>query len=65
MNPVFVQIREHKALIDRNLDALKKIHENMDHLGDRITELESTKTDLEEQLKTIDGLLERIHQPIS
>jgi GTPase SAR1 family protein len=65
VNPVFVQIREHKALIDRNLDALKKIHENMDHLGDRIAELESTKTNLEEQLMTINGLLERIHQPIS
>jgi len=65
VNPVFVHIREHKTLIDKNFEALKRIHQNLDNLGDRIAELEGEKKNLEGQLKIIDGLLERIHQPIN
>ncbi len=64
VSPVFIQIRDHKATLDRNLEALKKIHNNLDSLGDRIAELERDKQNIENQLKTVSDLLERIHKPI-
>ena len=65
VSPVFAQIRQHKATIDRSFEALKKIHENMDSLGERIAELEHVRQELENQMKTTDTLLERIHRPLS
>ena len=65
VSPVFAQIQQHKATIDRSFEALKKIHENMDSLGERITELEHARKELENQMKTTDTLLERIHRPLS
>ncbi|MCR4300415.1 MAG: dynamin family protein [Sulfuricaulis sp.] len=65
VTPVFAQIQQHKATIDRSFEALKKIHENMDTLGERIDELEDVRKDLEDQMKTTDTLLERIHRPFS
>lgn len=63
VSPVFTQIENHRNMIDRNLANLKAVHKNMDHLGDRIAELERVKRDLEKQIKTVDNLLRRIHQP--
>ncbi len=63
--PVFAQIQQHKAMIDRSFDALKKIHENMDSLGERVAELEEVRKDLEDQRQTTDTLLERIHRPLA
>jgi hypothetical protein len=64
VNPVFAQIQQHKTMIDRSFEALKKIHENMDSLGERIAELEEVRKGLEDQMKTTDTLLERIHRPL-
>lgn len=65
VNPVFAQIQQHKSMIDRSFESLKKIHENMDSLGERIAELEEVRKDLEEQMKTTETLLERIHRPLT
>ncbi len=65
VNPVFAQIQQHKTMIDRSFEALKKIHENMDSLGERIAELEEVRKGLEDQMKTTDTLLERIHRPLA
>ena len=65
VNPVFAQIQQHKTMIDRSFEALKKIHENMDSLGERIAELEEVRKGLEDQMKTTDTLLERIHRPLT
>jgi len=65
VTPVFAQIQQHKSSIDQSFEALKKIHENMDSLGERIADLENTRKDLETQMKTTDTLLERIHRPLS
>lgn len=64
VSTVFVQIKEHKIAIDQNLESLKKIHANLDHLNIRTAELERVKGELEGQMKTIDSLMDRIHQPI-
>ena len=65
VTPVFAQIQQHKATIERSYEALKKIHKNMDTLGERIVELEAARQDLEGQMKTSDTLLERIHRPLA
>lgn len=65
VNPVFAQIQQHKTMIDRSFEALKKIHENMDSLGERVAELEEVRKGLEDQMKTTDTLLERIHRPLA
>ena len=65
VSPVFAQIQQHKATIDRSFEALKKIHENMDTLGERIAELEQVRKGLETQMQTTDTLLERIHRPLT
>ena len=65
VNPVFAQIQQHKVMIDRSFESLKKIHENMDSLGERIAEMEEVRKDLESQMKTTETLLERIHRPLS
>jgi len=65
VNPVFAQIQQHKTMIDRSFEALKKIHENMDSLGERIAEMEEVRKGLEDQMKTTDTLLERIHRPLA
>ena len=62
---VFAQIQEHKKSIDRDMEALRKVHENMDSLGGQLAELDKTKKTLSKQLATIDGLIERIQQPVS
>ena len=64
VSSVFLQIKEHKIAIDQNLESLKKIHGDLDNLNIRIAELERVKAELAGQMKTIDGLLDRIHQPI-
>lgn len=65
VTPVFAQIQQHKAMIDRSFEALKKIHENMDSLGERIAEMEEVRKDLESQMQTTETLLERIHRPLA
>ena len=65
VNPVFAQIQQHKIMIDRSFEALKKIHENMDSLGERIAEQEEVRKGLQDQMKTTDTLLERIHRPLA
>jgi hypothetical protein len=65
VNPVFAQIQQHKTMIDRSFESLKKVHENMDSLGERIAELEEVRRGLEDQMKTTDTLLERIHRPLT
>ncbi|GMR17785.1 MAG: dynamin-like GTPase family protein [Gammaproteobacteria bacterium] len=62
---VFAQIQEHKKSIDRDMNALRKVHENMDNLGAQLAGFDKTRKTLSKQLATIDGLIERIQQPIS
>ncbi|MDH5649902.1 MAG: dynamin family protein [Gammaproteobacteria bacterium] len=62
---VFSQIQEHKHAIDRDMEALRKVHENMDSLGEQMSDIDKQKKEISTQLATIDGLLARIQQPIS
>jgi len=65
MAPMMSQIREHKALMERRLQNLKKIQDNLDNLGERITELEATRQMLQNQQRTTRAMLEKINLPVS
>lgn len=61
---VYAQIQQHKKDIDKDIESLRKIHENMDSLSDELNELRSQKRELDVQLKTVTDLLARIHNPV-
>ncbi len=63
MAPMMGQIREHKALMERRLQNLKKIQDNLDNLGDRIAELETTRETLQSQQRMTRVMLEKINVP--
>ena len=65
MAPILAQVREHKIMMDHRLENLKRIHENLDNLSDRIADLEGTKNNLENQLIIIGNMLRKIGQPLT
>jgi hypothetical protein len=62
--PIMNQLREHKVMLDRRLENLKKIQSNLDSLGSRITDLEVTRDQLHKQQGAVRVMLERINQPL-
>jgi len=63
MAPIMNQLREHKQMMEKRLDNLKKIQANLDSLGTRIAELETTRDQLKKQQESIRKMMERIHRP--
>ncbi len=63
VSPVFAQIQEHRAAIERKLEMLKKIQQDMDSLNEHTAALERERQALDAQLHTAQQLLERIQQP--
>src|SRR4030065_1857615 len=43
LTPILNQLREHKVMLDRRLENLKKIQSNLDSLGSRIAALEAPR----------------------
>jgi uncharacterized protein YlxW (UPF0749 family) len=64
LTPIMNQLREHKVMLDKRLENLKKIQSNLDSLGSRIAELETTRDQLHKQQHAVRVMLERIHQPL-
>ena len=64
MNPLVLQIREHKDAMDKRLASLRKISESHETLDTKIKELESEIAELNEQLVTIEGILNAIDYPL-
>ena len=61
--PVFLQMQQHRADIERKLETLKKIHADMDTLGEQLAGVEQEKKTLEGHLQTVNQLLGRIQKP--
>jgi len=59
------QLSMHKKMIDKGLVSVKKIHEDMDSIGQQVAELEQEKESVAAQLASINSLLKKIQQPIS
>ena len=64
LTPILNQLREHKLMLDKRLENLKKIQDNLDTLGNRIAELEATRDQLHKQQAAVRGVLKRINQPL-
>ncbi|MDH5648915.1 MAG: dynamin family protein [Gammaproteobacteria bacterium] len=64
MSPIIVQIKEHKEMIDKRADNLKRISEQQGSLGERIADLEDLKTDLLNQQKTTRYIRAKINQHV-
>lgn len=64
MMPVLTQIREHKNLLEKRLDNLKKVQENLSSMGERVNELEIARQELLKQQLVIQTMLEKINQPL-
>jgi hypothetical protein len=62
--PILNQLREHKLMLEKRLENLKKIQNNLDSMGSRIAELEATRTQLHKQQGAVRAMLERINQPL-
>jgi hypothetical protein len=65
MLPIMNQLREHKVMMEKRLENLKKIQANLDSLGARVAELEATRDQLRMQQKTMQRMIERIDEPLA
>ena len=64
MTPLATRIKDRKKQLEQHLDSLKKIKSYREKLEEKIQELEAMCTDLEDQISTIDKLLEGIYSPL-
>jgi len=64
VNPLFIQLRDHRAAIENQLENLRKIHKNLDTLGSQVADLEAIKQELTGELRLIEGLIERVQRPV-
>lgn len=64
MTPIMNQLREHKQMLEKRLENLKKVQSNLDNLGIRISELETARDQLLQQQDTMRRMRERIDQPL-
>lgn len=60
--PLITQINDHKAQIERRLENVKKIHENIDSLQDRLNELQALQSNLTKQQKVLEGIFSKLQQ---
>jgi len=56
MNPLVLQIKEHKATMEKRLETLRRISESRDTLDSRIKELDTSLRDTRGQLDTLQQL---------
>jgi hypothetical protein len=64
LTPILNQLRDHKVMLDKRLENLKQIQNNLDTLGVRIADLETLRDQLHKQQGAVRVMLERIHQPL-
>lgn len=62
---VHKQLSMHKNMIDKGLESIRKIHEDMDSMGQELSDLEHEKESVAVQLESINSLLKKIQQPIN
>jgi peptidoglycan hydrolase CwlO-like protein len=63
VSPVFTHVQQHRAAIERKLEILKNIQQDIDSLNEQTSTLARERQDLESQLNTARQLLERIQKP--
>lgn len=64
MNPLVQQIKDHKRVMEKRLDTLRRISESRDTLEGKINELEGSRYELRRELDTLNRLREMLNQPL-
>lgn len=64
MNPLVQQIKDHKRVMEKRLDTLRRISESRDTLEAKISELENARRDLRKELETIERLRTTLNAPL-
>lgn len=62
LSPLMAQIHDYRAQIERRVETVKQIHDNIDTLEERIKELIQRQGRLLQQSETIDGIRARISE---
>jgi Dynamin family len=61
MNPLVRQIKEHKAIMEKRLETLRRISESRDTIDTRIKELDTSLREIKKQLDTLQQLHHSLH----
>ena len=61
MNPLVRQIKEHKAIMEKRLETLRRISESRDTIDARIKELDTSLREIKRQLDTLQQLHHSLH----
>jgi len=64
MNPLVRQIKEHKAVMEKRLETLRRISESRDTLETRIKELDTVLRDSRTQLEALQEIQDAINEPL-
>ncbi len=64
MNPLVDQIKDHKRIMEKRLDTLRRINESRDTLETKISELETLHGNLARDYETVTRLHDTIRQPL-
>lgn len=64
MNPLVQQIKDHKRVMEKRLDTLRRISESRDTLEGKINELEGSRYELRRELETLARLRDMLQQPL-
>lgn len=64
MNPLVQQIKDHKRVMEKRLDTLRRISESRDTLEGKINELEGSRFELRRELETLNRLRDMLNQPL-
>ena len=64
MNPLVQQIKDHKRVMEKRLDTLRRISESRDTLEGKINELEGSRYELRRELETLGRLRDMLQQPL-
>ncbi|MBI5462015.1 MAG: dynamin family protein [Gammaproteobacteria bacterium] len=64
MNPLVQQIKDHKRVMEKRLDTLRRISESRDTLEGKINELEGSRGELRRELETLSRLRDTLQRPL-
>jgi len=63
LGPLLSQITDYKMDMERRIENVRKIHENIDSLQERLKELAATEATLDREVETLGGILSRLKPP--
>ncbi len=64
MNPLVQQIKDHKHVMEKRLDTLRRISESRETLESKINELEESRSERRRELETLSRLRESLRRPL-